>query len=428
VKKIQSKLSVQNSLAQDALIAGVFEKIDNDFKETIKTGKLTPKPLMICSGGTSSRCTANGHWTLDLRRNYQQIDFDNSNLTVEIGAGISMKSLLEELSKYNRTFPTGLSNIPGVGYILTGGISPLSRSQGLAIDQILEIKGVWGNGKCFKITKPVNTSSVSDHLTWRGLCGAAPFLGIVTNLTLRTYPLKPIIVWQATIKKEQLADAIIQAENGPNAYSLQWIWGQQLKLYGVISGELDNINPAVIRLKKSLPFDSLFEASTVLGLRDIPPFSLDFPNQTDQGKLHCEVVSLLGPNWGSACNHLVQSIEYLISIRPNKNCFIAAQQLGGASGEVSKSLTSFIHRRAIWKPWINASWEAGNPKEKERSLNWLEEAWRALESNCPGVHLAQMHQHLHWHTKETKKAFEDWLPGLHNLKSKYDPQGILPRL
>ena len=77
MKKIQSKLSVQNSLAQDALIAGVFEKIDNDFKETIKTGKLTPKPLMICSGGTSSRCTANGHWTLDLRRNYQQIDFDN---------------------------------------------------------------------------------------------------------------------------------------------------------------------------------------------------------------------------------------------------------------------------------------------------------------------------------------------------------------
>ena len=47
-----------------------------------------------------------------------------------------------------------------MGYILTGGISPLSRSKGLAIDQIIEIKGFWGNGKEFHLLRP-NTQKES---------------------------------------------------------------------------------------------------------------------------------------------------------------------------------------------------------------------------------------------------------------------------
>ena len=428
MKKIQSHLSVQNSLAQDALIAGVFEDIDDDFKKLMRTGKLIPKPLLVCSGGTYTRCAANGHWTLDLRSNYQQIHFDASNGKVHMGAGATMKSLLIELSQYNRTFPTGLSGLPGIGYILTGGISPLSRSQGLAIDQILAIKGVWGNGKCFNISKPTKSSSSNEHLIWRGLCGAAPFLGIVTNITLKTYPLKPITVWEATIKKEQFSDVIIQAENATNEFSLQWIWGDQIQLYGIISNDLEDTNDALIKLKKDFGKDSFFKASKVLGLQNIPPFLLKVSNKTKKTKIHCEVVGLLGPAWRNDCDDLIEALDYLISIRPNKNCFIAAQQLGGVSSQISKSFTSFIHRKAIWKPWITASWEAGNSKDKERSLNWLNEAWKVLETNCPGVHLAQLHQHLPWHEEETKKAFDDWLPGLQNLKSQYDPQGILPRL
>ena len=38
-----------------------------------------------------------------------------------------MKDLMNYLEKHNRTFPTGLSKLPGAGYILTGGISPMSR-------------------------------------------------------------------------------------------------------------------------------------------------------------------------------------------------------------------------------------------------------------------------------------------------------------
>ena len=60
-----------------------------------------------------------------------------------------MGELSDFLKEHKRSFPIGLSGKTGMGYILTGGISPLSRSRGLAIDQIMEIKGFWGNGKKF---------------------------------------------------------------------------------------------------------------------------------------------------------------------------------------------------------------------------------------------------------------------------------------
>jgi hypothetical protein len=107
---------------------------------------------------------------------------------------------------------------------------------------------------------------------------------------------------------------------------------------------------------------------------------------------------------------------------------VAAQQLGGATRQISKDASSFIHRQAIWKPWITAAWPAGDTHIKQQSLNWLEQVWATLEPCCDGVHLAQMHPHLPWHQRELKAAFGEWLPGLQELKACHDPYGTLPPL
>ena len=100
-----------------------------------------------------------------------------------------MGDLCDFLRRHKRSFPIGLSGKTGMGYILTGGISPLSRSKGLAIDQILEIKGFWGNGREFHFSRP--NSLEESTLEWKALCGAAIFLGIITKVKLKTQPLKP---------------------------------------------------------------------------------------------------------------------------------------------------------------------------------------------------------------------------------------------
>ena len=48
-----------------------------------------------------------------------------------------------------------------LGYVLTGGMGPLSRQVGLAVDQVLEIHGVWGDAAplpCLGLTMPVRWS------------------------------------------------------------------------------------------------------------------------------------------------------------------------------------------------------------------------------------------------------------------------------
>ena len=73
-----SNYTFPNTQAQDQQIAGIYQDIDSDLINLLKNGQLNPKPLMVCSGGTSSRCAAKGLWTLDLRKKYTSIDFDQS--------------------------------------------------------------------------------------------------------------------------------------------------------------------------------------------------------------------------------------------------------------------------------------------------------------------------------------------------------------
>ena len=145
-------------------------------------------PLQVRSGGTSSRCAADQHWTLDLRR-HQQFRYLSATQEVEFGTGLSMADLLRQLQAFNRAIPIGLSGLPGSGFVLTGGMGPLSRTQGLAIDHITQIEGVWGSGAPFTLDVEQARHDPTLAAGCRGLLGAAPFLAVVTKLRLRTHPI-----------------------------------------------------------------------------------------------------------------------------------------------------------------------------------------------------------------------------------------------
>ena len=425
---IQLNLEVPNDLARESNLAGVFNEIDNDFLELVKNNNISPKPLLICGGGTSSRCAANGHWTLDLREKYQSIHFDRETEEVEVGAGIRMSRLLDFLAPYGRSFPTGLSGETGIGYILTGGISPLSRSQGLAIDQVKNFKGIWGSGEKFDISKPSFDSTNELIIKWRGLCGAAPFLAIVTSLRIKTFKRKDLIICETFLEPDQLSEIIVSAESWPISTSLQWIWADKIKCFAIMQLDDLSVNINYKHLLDELQLPASTKISRIEGLNQIPKFSLPISNKNNQSVNHSEVIGILSKSWKNRNIDLIKSINKLINHRPNKNCYIASQQLGGNSSLIDIKETSFIHRESIWKPWINASWPAGDLRARNKSLLWLKEAWKSMESICPGVHLAQIHSHLNSNKKEINAAFQDWLPELQKLKSKVDPNGLLPPL
>ena len=124
------------------------------------------------------------------RKEYNQIHLEEEKNLIKIGGGVIMRDLMNYLEKHNKTFPTGLSKLPGAGYILTGGISPMSRRYGLAIDNIESIKGYLGNGTFISLEQ--NSLNSGQKLLWEGFKGAAPFLAIITEIGLKTYQSHPI--------------------------------------------------------------------------------------------------------------------------------------------------------------------------------------------------------------------------------------------
>ncbi len=312
-----------------------------------------------------------------------------------------------------------------MGYILTGGISPLSRSRGLAIDQIIEIQGFWGNGQKFHLSRPNINTPKESTLDWKALCGAAIFLGIITKVKLQTQPLRPLLSWTANISFSQLSECISQAESWPNSLSFQWIWGDNIFAHAV--GEVINTDheAILINLLEKLPFTCNRIINKVSDINSLPNLSLG--NNKSNASNHSEVLGLLGPAWQENNLKVLKIIKNLLDKKPNKSCYIASQQLGGLT-HLKDIETSFLHRNAVWKPWINGAWEAHNKAKKKKALKWMEESWNNLEFICPGVHLAQIHPHLPWHQKELSSAFKNWLPKLQKIKKINDPKNLMPSL
>jgi len=135
-------LEVPNINSKDAKLKKLIYEVDESLFHEDNYSNEEFEHLCVCSGGTTSSCAKNGFTTLDLRKNHSKIYLDRESNLVTIGGGVIMGDLVNHLQKHNRSFPIGLSKLPGAGYILTGGVSPLSRAYGLAIDNIESISTI----------------------------------------------------------------------------------------------------------------------------------------------------------------------------------------------------------------------------------------------------------------------------------------------
>lgn len=405
-----------NALAKAARSKGRLS-LGPELLQAVLGHPLHPSPLLVSSGATSSRCAGDGLWTLDLKQHYRQFRYQDQEGLVTIGTGLSMAELLEGLRPHQRALPIGLSGLPGSGFLLTGGMGPLSRSQGLAMDHIQRVEGVWGSGEPFNLHRNdvLGDPRVATH--WRGLLGAAPFLAVVTALELRTHPIKPLTVLQQRIAVEALPHWIRLAEQWPSSASVQWSWGDYVEMFAVDS-DPDGGSQGVLQ---SVAPDAAECCADQLSLPTFGRLTSDhnLPN------IHCEVIGRLGGPWGEQAEAVVDRLRELMLRRPHPSCRISAQQLGGATGAIAPASTSFIHRDAVWKPWITAAWTPGHPLERQQALDWMERVSQSLMALNPGIHLAQLHDHLPGHAQELREAFGTWLPALKRLKEETDPEDRL---
>ena len=421
-----------NPLARDAKSLGSLSPGPELLPQLMRQ-PLGGTPLLVRSGGTSSRCAADQRWTLDLRR-HQHFRYLSATQEVEFGTGLSMAALLRQLKAFNRAIPIGLSGLPGSGFVLTGGMGPLSRTQGLAIDHITQIEGVWGSGAPFKLDAEQARQDPTLAAGWRGLLGAAPFLAVVTKLRLRTHPITQLRLRRGWINPSALPAVIAVAEQWPESCSLQWTWGEKLEIYAVDCSPQSEPCAGLNALDPFLNAGSGGVMHQVRDQLDLPAFG-QFGMEaetaaaaTAKHRPHSEILGRLGPAFADQAETVIEQLERHMRQRPHPACRISAQQLGGATARIDPSRTAFVHRDAQWKPWITAAWTPGDGEGRWRSLDWMERVNDDLRRCFPGLHLAQLHDHLPSHQQKLREAFGSWLPELRHLKANVDPDAKLPPL
>ena len=412
-----------NPLASDAKTLGCLTPSPELLKQ-LMLHPLGSVPVRVCSGGNSSRCASDGSWTVDLRR-HREVRYHENSREIEFGTGLTMAELLRVLRVSGRSIPIGLSGLTGSGFILTGGMGPLSRSQGLALDSITAIEGIWGSGETFVISEDQKTE---DLCRWRALMGASPFLAIVTQLRLRTHRLQTLQVRHGLIPPSQLPELIQIAESWPETCSLQWSWGAKLEIYAV---DCSSHEPKSPKLKELDPILGTDQHAAIQHCRDQleqPAFGSLASQTAASMPVHSEVLARLGPALEHESGPLIELLSFRMQERPHDGCRISAQQLGGATTRINRRSTSFIHRDSVWKPWITAAWNPGDHAGRQKSLQWMDQVSADFSTTSPGVHLTQLHDHLPGHQRELVDAFGEWLPELRQLKSELDPEGRLPPL
>ena len=426
MKKNYNLLEIPNINSKDAKFKELIYSIDDSLFNTDNYSKKELEHLCVCSGGTTSSCAKNGFKTLDLRKNYSEIHLNRESNLVTIGGGVIMGDLINYLEKYNRSFPIGLSKLPGAGYILTGGVSPLSRAYGLAIDNIESIKGFMGNGKFISLNK--NQISPEKKLIWEGIKGAAPFFSIITEIGLKTIQSNPIQIIEGVINPTELSEIISLSEGFPENISLQWIYAKKIYIY--IFAELKD----KLVDKKTKEYLMLLEKIPTLEKKFYENFNeLNFfPKELELYELnannHSEVISLLGEDLKNDIPIFIKCLIEIMDNKPNDSCYVASQQLGGKTKKLNNGSSFFVYRKSTWKPWIYASWGKNDLQEKDIVMNWMYKSWIKLKRFYPNVHLAQLHNHLNSHREELVLAFGNRIDELKTLKNICDPQGILPPL
>ncbi|RIB00719.1 hypothetical protein C2G38_2301065, partial [Gigaspora rosea] len=159
-----------------------------DVQNTIKCAIILKYPIVARSGGHSFEGYGLGdkdcYLVVDLV-NLNKITIDITSQTAVIGTGNLIDTFYYEVNQLGFAFPSGDCTGIGVGgIIMGGGIGCLNRKFGLSSDNILDAKIVLANG-----TVVYNVKNYPE-LFWaiRGAGNAG--YGIVTDLTLRIYPIQ----------------------------------------------------------------------------------------------------------------------------------------------------------------------------------------------------------------------------------------------
>ncbi len=131
------------------------------------------------------------------------VSVDPAARTARVGGGATLAQLDAATGEHGLATPSGIISTTGVGGItLGGGLGHMTRTFGLAIDNLLEAEVVLANGDVVTASAEQN-----EDLFW-ALRGGGGNFGVVTEFTFRLHPVGTVVAGPTFWDVEQSAEVL----------------------------------------------------------------------------------------------------------------------------------------------------------------------------------------------------------------------------
>ncbi len=295
--------------------------------------------VSVRSGGcdVAGTAVADGGLVVDLSR-MSAVHVSPAKKVARVEAGATWADVDRETALYSLAAVGGTFSKVGVaGFTLGGGIGWLSRTHGLACDNVISFDVALADGR-------IVTASATEHkdLYW-ALRGGSGNFGIVTSFELQLHEVKPMLGGMAVFPVKQAREVLevyrTLTKKAPDALALYCALlihpqaGPVIAVAGCFTGNAVEGNEAIAQLRVLRPVMDAFRPLTYLelqGMLEAPP-----------GFHHSWKSSFAPALTDRTIATLVEQFE---QVPQGTACQILIEHLEGAIARVGRDNSAFSHR------------------------------------------------------------------------------------
>ncbi|MAR07668.1 MAG: oxidoreductase [Cyanobium sp. NAT70] len=389
------------------------------------------RKICIRGGGHSKQAAVDGAVMLDLSKHLHQVTLLDDGVHVKVQGGCNMGQLLRVLKESKRMVPVGTHPTPGFGLLCMGGIGHIGRSHGLTIDHICELRGWRSNGEPFLLH-----ADKEDGNAWQMMRGAAIFLGIIGEATLKTSTRQPLQVKRTRDPLDRLWWWIQTAESLPKSWSCSLILGTppDQNTAAVLAMAVSTMSDDSTTETTDLPHQWM---ANVNGQEELPNFNLPLQNgesEPEQSMTTSRYERLKTRNYSLSIpkghgKELSDRLTMLMHQRPNQHCRIDLQHIGGAIGEIPIEETAYTGRGCEWSLVICGVSPPGcSQDDTDQANQWADQAFDLLRPMAQHCYIVERHPDSPIYQEQLKLAYGPLLEPLKQLKHQWDPYNRLALL